>query len=707
LTSASLPDIDASTTKKAMETEGGTSDSTRDYSFLEPLTAGIQRPRPGFFYTLGLLLVAFTMVLLPVIYVALIGLAGWAVYFHAFHHFEPIMTWGSQNWRVMLIKGLVYATPIIVGLIIIFFMIKPLLSRRRTPPQSLALNPANEPVLFAFIDTVARAVGAPIPRRVDLDCQLNAAAGFRRGFLSFLGNDLVLVIGLPLAGNLTVAELAGVLAHEFGHFAQGLGMRLSYLIGSVNRWFARVVFERDTWDVWLEETAEQADSWWELILFNIARIGVWFSRLILHGLMLLGHGISCFMSRQMEYDADLHEIRLSGSAVFERTTQKLATLGLALERCYKSMRAQWNSSRQLPDSVPTALRLAHEQLPPTLIEEIHGELGLRRSGAFATHPSPAERIRQARFEAAPGILHDERPATVLFENFAIPARQVTLLHYRDDLGLAVTSQMLVSVTNPSHPGKVDVSGDADRPGLLSGLEALVLPFKHDVEAQVEDLAAAHQAIAELDARLEALRPTLEGIAQEHAANHAGWATAEAINRLHEAGVPVATGDAPSAEEWREIVESQRRSLREVVEALDQRFQLALTIHGARNEGASSAAAELASLADGFVRWRRVADELAVVREAKKLLSNSGGGSAKDILNRQLQLVEQMVRDIRDAQPAAAGTSRPRIQLKLGADANTQTLNRLSAEAEAGMTAYLQRIHTLWQMTGGVPASTGQ
>jgi Zn-dependent protease with chaperone function len=690
-----------------METEVGTSDSPRDYSFIEPLTAGIQRPRPGFFYNFGLLLVAFTMVLLPVIYVALIGLAGWAVYYHAFHHFEPIMAWGSRNWRVMLIKFFVYVTPIVVGLIIVFFMIKPLLSRRRKPPQSLALNPASEPVLFAFIDAVARAVGAPMPRRVDLDCQLNAAAGFRRGFLSFLGNDLVLVIGLPLAGNLTVAELAGVLAHEVGHFAQGLGMRLSYLIGSVNRWFARVVFERDAWDIWLEETAEQSDSWWELILFNIARLGVWFSRLILHGLMLLGHGISCFMSRQMEYDADLHEIRLSGSEVFERTTQKLATLSLALERCYKSMRTQWNSSRQLPDSVPTALRLAHEQLPPTLIEKIHGELGLRRSGAFATHPSPAERIRQARFEAAPGIFHDERTATVLFENFAIPARQVTLLHYRDDLGLAVTSQMLVSATNPSHPGKMDASSDANRPGLLRGLEALVLPFKHDVEAHVEDLVTTQQAIDELDAQLEALRPTLEGIAQEHATNHAGWATAEAANRLREAGVPVATDDAPSTEEWRASIDSQRHSLREVVAALDQRFQLALAIHGARNGGTSSAAAELASLADGFVRWRRVADELAVVREVKKLLSNAGGGSAKDILNRQLQVVEQMVRDIRDAQPAAAGTSRPRIQLKLGADANIQTLNRLSAEAEAGMNAYLQRIHTLWQMTGGVPGSTGQ
>jgi hypothetical protein len=161
-----------------METEVGTSDSPRDYSFIEPLTAGIQRPRPGFFYNFGLLLVAFTMVLLPVIYVALIGLAGWAVYYHAFHHFEPIMAWGSRNWRVMLIKFFVYVTPIVVGLIIVFFMIKPLLSRRRKPPQSLALNPANEPVLFAFIDAVARAVGAPMPRRVDLDCQLNAAGVF-------------------------------------------------------------------------------------------------------------------------------------------------------------------------------------------------------------------------------------------------------------------------------------------------------------------------------------------------------------------------------------------------------------------------------------------------------------------------------------------------------------------------------------------------
>jgi Zn-dependent protease with chaperone function len=38
---------------------------------------------------------------------------------------------------------------------------------------------------------------------------------------------LVLVIGLPLAAGMSMRQVAGVLAHEFGHFAQGAGMRFN------------------------------------------------------------------------------------------------------------------------------------------------------------------------------------------------------------------------------------------------------------------------------------------------------------------------------------------------------------------------------------------------------------------------------------------------------------------------------------------------
>ncbi len=39
---------------------------------------------------------------------------------------------------------------------------------------------------------------------------------------SLWGNDLVLTIGLPLVAGLSAKEFAGILAHEFGHFTQGL-----------------------------------------------------------------------------------------------------------------------------------------------------------------------------------------------------------------------------------------------------------------------------------------------------------------------------------------------------------------------------------------------------------------------------------------------------------------------------------------------------
>ena len=100
----------------------------------------------------------------------------------------------------MIVKFLVCTvTPLVAGVVVVFFLFKPLFARQPKQAQPLALNPASEPLLYAFIEKICDTVGAPSPKRIDLDCQLNAAAAFRRGWLSLFGNDLVLVIGLPLA----------------------------------------------------------------------------------------------------------------------------------------------------------------------------------------------------------------------------------------------------------------------------------------------------------------------------------------------------------------------------------------------------------------------------------------------------------------------------------------------------------------------------
>src|SRR5690606_36886911 len=111
---------------------------------------------------------------------------------------------------------------------------------------------------------------------------------------------------------------AGVLAHEFGHFTQGTASRLNLIIRLVNNWFARVVYQRDSWDSALDEMIETSPGWFSLI-FLAAKLAVKISRVILTILMYIGHAISSFMARQQEYDADRYKAYVSGSERFRKT----------------------------------------------------------------------------------------------------------------------------------------------------------------------------------------------------------------------------------------------------------------------------------------------------------------------------------------------------------------------------------------------------
>ena len=125
-----------------------------------------------------------------------------------------------------------------MGIVVVFFMVKPVLARPASRRQLMLVQPNDQPELFAFIREVCSQVRAPVPGRVQLDCQVNASASLGAGPLNLRQRDLVLTIGIPLVAGLSVRQLGGVLAHEFGHFAQGGGMRLTTLIRGVNAWFA-------------------------------------------------------------------------------------------------------------------------------------------------------------------------------------------------------------------------------------------------------------------------------------------------------------------------------------------------------------------------------------------------------------------------------------------------------------------------------------
>jgi Zn-dependent protease with chaperone function len=225
-------------------------------------------------YRLGIMLVTFALLLLPVVYLTLVGGVGYFIYWHATHNLR-FFTAIHNAWA--LIFG--YAGPLMVAVILLFFMIKPLFAPVPRAGAEKELDPHKEPVFCAFVSRIARAVGAPEPHRIEVNCEVNASAALGRGLSGFFGNNLVLTIGLPLVAGLNARQLAGVLAHELGHFAQGAGMRFSYIVRSINHWFLRVVYERDGWDQRLVGGCEEGGRL--APIFLLALCCVWLTRWVL------------------------------------------------------------------------------------------------------------------------------------------------------------------------------------------------------------------------------------------------------------------------------------------------------------------------------------------------------------------------------------------------------------------------------------------
>lgn len=120
--------------------------------------------------------------------------------------------------RVNFFTLLLMAAPLVAGVVVTFFLFKPILARPAKPPERLQLDPKTDSLIFAFVQRLCRILGTPRPTQIDVDLAVNASARLRRGWYSLHTTDLALTIGLPLASGLTVSQFTGVLAHELGHF---------------------------------------------------------------------------------------------------------------------------------------------------------------------------------------------------------------------------------------------------------------------------------------------------------------------------------------------------------------------------------------------------------------------------------------------------------------------------------------------------------
>lgn len=112
-----------------------------------------------------------------------------------------------------------FSVSTVLGLLLlgVAFVLRPRLGRLSALTDDRArLEPARAPQLFALVQRVAAAIGAPAPQAVILGYDLNAfttTVGLRR--------TRVLALGLPLWATLEPQEWVALLGHELGHFVNG------------------------------------------------------------------------------------------------------------------------------------------------------------------------------------------------------------------------------------------------------------------------------------------------------------------------------------------------------------------------------------------------------------------------------------------------------------------------------------------------------
>ena len=339
----------------------------------------------------------------------------------------------------------VVLTPTVAGSVIVLFMLKPLVAPRGRRMHPIKLLPQAEPRLHSFIEKLCAIIGAPLPSRIEVDCNVNASASLSGGLRGFFTGKMTLTIGLPLVSGLNLREFTGVLAHEFGHFTQGGAMRVAYIIRSVNAWFYRVVYERDRLDELL--VGSMFTGVGVLSMVGVfANIAVWFSRLILKALMYLGHAVSSYLLRQMEYDADACEARVVGCETYEATTRRIAVLARTADDLRNDVMSQWRENLHLPDDFPALFERRLANLPHAQRERYESDLLAEKLSWADSHPTAVQRIAAVQRTAEPGVFTLPGAALEIFDNFGPLSQAVSVAHYEDDLDLLVNPNLLDPVS---------------------------------------------------------------------------------------------------------------------------------------------------------------------------------------------------------------------------------------------------------------------
>ena len=226
---------------------------------------------------------------------------------------------------------------------------------------------------------------------------------------------------------LTLSELKAVLAHEFGHFAQR-SMAIGSWVYIAQQIASHVIAKRDALDKFLRILSgiDLRVAWIGWLLSLV----VWSIRSLMDTLLRVVVLAQRALSRQMEFQADLVAVSLTGSDELVHALHKLQAADEAWGRTLGFANAELSEGR-LPNDLFAVQTNIIEKVAQILDDESYGKVPPSKSGnpethrvftssfaqppqMWSTHPANADREENAkrRYLAAP---HDERSAWLLFD----------------------------------------------------------------------------------------------------------------------------------------------------------------------------------------------------------------------------------------------------------------------------------------------------
>lgn len=328
------------------------------------------------------------------------------------------------------------------GLFMAAMLVVPLASVKRIkPPDAVEITADTEPDLVQFIHQVAAECGAPLPHRIWLVPTVNAAVMFDVSPLALVfPTRKSLVLGAGLINALTLDELKAVLAHEFGHFAQG-SMRVGAWVYVAHQVAEGLITQRTGLDAFISGLS-RSDLRFAWIGWGMG-IAIGSIRVVTEALFGLVLRFDRALSREMELQADLVAVRVAGSDSIVHALARLHAADEALELAIREVATIMESGHQ-PEDVFAVQQHLVGRLAAVRHEPGYGETPVRPEPPrpdhrvfdrelvvsprmYATHPPLAVREDNAKAIYVPSAL-DPRPAWSLFRDPAATRKQVTLHH---------------------------------------------------------------------------------------------------------------------------------------------------------------------------------------------------------------------------------------------------------------------------------------